>query len=189
MTAAPSTVRTARVGVTGHVDVPEETVDWIRRQLTVRLRDLSSPGWRGITCLARGADQIFAHVVLALHGRLQVVLPAEDYEREVVDEANRETFRKLLAQAEQVRTLPLPKSDRDAYFAASATMLDDCDVLIAIWNGAPSRQRGDTADVVRAAREKQIPVTVIWPPGVERTDPAPVTAPPPVTPAAAPDRG
>jgi len=170
----------ARVGVTGHVDVPDETVDWIVGALTDRLRLVVTPGWRGITCLAMGADQIFAQVVLALNGSLHVVLPAQDYELNGIDDGNRESFRGLLALADDVETMPYLVSDRVAFFAASEQMLNRCDMLLAVWNGRPSRQMGDTADVVRKAREMHIPVTVIWPPS-----PLAGAA---VTPAAAPDR-
>ena len=155
----------ARIGVTGHVDVPDETVDWIVRALTARLRDVVVPGWRGVTCLAKGADQIFARAVLALDGSLDVVLPAKDYELSVIDDGNREHFRDLLALADDVETMPYPTSSRAAYFAASEAMLNRCDMLLAVWNGNPSRRMGDTADVVRKAREMRIPVIVIWPPG------------------------
>jgi hypothetical protein len=155
----------ARVGVTGHVDVPAETVEWIVRALTERLRAVVAPGWRGITCLAKGADQLFARAVLALDGSLQVVLPAQDYELSVIDDGNRAHFRQLLALADDVETMPYLISDRLAYVAASEEMLNRCDMLLAVWNGRPSRQMGDTADIVRKAREMQIPVTIIWPPG------------------------
>jgi len=97
-----------------------------------------------------------------------VVLPARDYERRVVDDGNRELFRRLLASAEDVETMPYPTSSRAAYFAASEAMLNRCDLLLAVWDGKPSRRVGDTADVVRKAREMRIPVTVIWPPGHSR---------------------
>jgi hypothetical protein len=32
----------------------------------------------GVTCLARGADQVFARVVLELGGEIEFVLPASD---------------------------------------------------------------------------------------------------------------
>jgi hypothetical protein len=153
----------ARVGITGHVDVPEEKLDRIVRDVTERLRDVVAPGWRGVSCLARGADQIFARAVLALGGHLDVVLPAWDYELSVIDEGNRENFRWLLASADAVVTMPFQISSRAAYFAASEAMLKRCDLLLAVWDGRESRSLGDTADVVRKAREMQIPVTVIWP--------------------------
>jgi hypothetical protein len=166
-----------RVAVTGHVDVPDETVEWIVAAITAWLRGCTTPDWRGITCLARGADQLFAQVVLALDGQLHVVLPAQDYERRVVEEANRAQFRQLLALADTVQTMDCAISSREAYLAASQEMLKGADRLLAVWDGRPSRNKGDSADVVRTAQQMQIPVTVIWPCTREST--APGAAPDP----------
>jgi hypothetical protein len=165
----------ARVGITGHVDISEETARWITHALTTRLRAVMSPGWRGITCLARGADQIFAGAVLSLGGPLDVVLPADDYERCMTGDGDQERFRSLLARAADVRTMPYPTSGRVAFLAASDAMLSRCDLLLAVWDGTPPRQMGDTADVVRRAEARRIPVAVLWPPG-EGSRPDPDTA-------------
>jgi hypothetical protein len=169
----------ARIGVTGHVDVPAATVEWVLTELTAQLRGVVTPGWRGITCLAGGADQLFARAVLALRGSLDVVLPAEDYELSGIDDGNREHFRNLLALADDVETMPYRTSNRTAYLAASEVMLSRCDLLLAVWDGKPSRTMGDTADVVRKARERRIPVQIVWP----------TQATPAVTPDVAPSRG
>jgi hypothetical protein len=51
---------------------------------------------------------------------------------------------------------------------ASQTMLDRADYLFAIWDGKPARGYGGTADVVAEARDRRIPVTIIWPEGATR---------------------
>ena len=51
---------------------------------------------------------------------------------------------------------------------ASLRMLDLAEKLIAVWDGQPARGYGGTADVVSAAKEKNIPVTIVWPPGAAR---------------------
>jgi hypothetical protein len=52
--------------------------------------------------------------------------------------------------------------------AASRAMLDKADRLFAVWDGEPARAYGGTADVVTEARQRGIPVTVIWPKGASR---------------------
>jgi hypothetical protein len=52
--------------------------------------------------------------------------------------------------------------------AASEHVLDTVDALVAVWDGRPARDYGGTADVVAAARERGLPVTVVWPDGAER---------------------
>jgi hypothetical protein len=51
---------------------------------------------------------------------------------------------------------------------ASRHMLADADVLLAVWDGQPARGYGGTADVVNAARDQGIPVTIVWPAGAMR---------------------
>jgi hypothetical protein len=51
---------------------------------------------------------------------------------------------------------------------ASLRMLVEADELLAVWDGQPARGYGGTADVVGVAREKGIPVTVVWPAGAMR---------------------
>jgi hypothetical protein len=152
-----------RVGITGHVDVPEEFVRWVVDTLTSRLQDVVAPPLHGITCLAKGADQLFANVVLALKGSYDVVLPSEDYQQQMIEDGDGEPFGALLAKATDVETMPYPTSSRAAYLAASQTMLSRCDLLLAVWDGEPSRRVGDTADVVERAKALAIPVLVVWP--------------------------
>jgi hypothetical protein len=162
-----------RIGITGHVNVSEDVARWVTTALTERLGRISGvrpgghPGGRhrlhGVTCLAAGADQIFARVVLALHGTFDVVLPARDYAVRMAETDNAAAFRELLGRARHVDTMPFATSSRNAYRAASEAMLHRCDLLLAVWDGAPSRNLGDTADVVALAREREVPVEVLWP--------------------------
>jgi hypothetical protein len=51
---------------------------------------------------------------------------------------------------------------------AGKVVVDRSSVLVAVWDGQPSRGLGGTADVVRYARERGVPVEVIWPEGATR---------------------
>jgi hypothetical protein len=152
------------IGVTGHVDMPAETTAWVEATLAARIRELGTHGWRGVTCLAKGADQLFAKVVLTLQGRYDVVLPARDYRQRMIDQGNGEQFCHLLERASTIETLPFATSSRMAYLEASRSMLDRCDVLLAVWDGRPSRRIGDTADVVAEAQRRSMKVVPVWPP-------------------------
>jgi hypothetical protein len=188
-----------RIGVTGHVHVSADVARWVAGALTERLRRLPDQSLRGVTCLAEGADQIFAAVVLALEGTIDVVLPARDYARRMAGTPNAATFGDLLRRARSVETMPFETSSRAAYLAASEAMLHRCDLLLAVWDGEPSRDVGDTADVVAKAREQRVPVEVLWPPGATRVRPprapgspvagSPVARPPVARPSVAPGPG
>jgi hypothetical protein len=160
----------SRIAVTGHVHLNGATAAWAMQALEGRLRQEGEAGVRGITCLAEGTDQIFARAVLALSGTLEVVLPARDYRKRVIRAENRTQFEELLCRATAVRTMPFDKSGRDAYLAASEAMLGSCDLLLAIWDGRPSRQPGDTANVVAKACELRLPVEILWPGANEAVD-------------------
>jgi len=152
-----------RVGITGHVALPADLVGRLRAALATRLRAVLPLGLHGVTCLARGSDQIFARAVADLGGTFEVVLPAHDYRERVVEPDNRDSFDELLGLATAIRTLPYPRSSRIAYFAASEYMLGRCDILLAVWDGSPSRNIGDAAHVVSTARDLGVPVEVHWP--------------------------
>jgi hypothetical protein len=51
---------------------------------------------------------------------------------------------------------------RDAYAHAGRYIVDHCDVLIAVWDGAPSRGRGGTAEIVQYALERNRPILRVW---------------------------
>lgn len=118
----------------------------------------------GVTCLARGADQLFARVVLDVGGSLEVVLPASDYRTKIKSE-NVERYDALLAAAESVHVMPFDTSRREAYMAASEYLLSTVEEVIAVWDGGPSGGLGGTADVAAAARQRGLTVHVVWPPG------------------------
>ena len=110
-----------------------------------------------VSSLAEGADRIVASRVLARGGRLEAVLPlpADDYATDFRDPGSRAEFAALLAAADPVTVVPADATDpsREASYArAGSAVLDRCDVLLALWDGAPARGRGGTAEVVAAAR-------------------------------------
>jgi hypothetical protein len=156
-----------RVGITGHSNLAPESVQAVADALRAALDDVGKP-LTGVSCLARGADQVFAGVVLELGGELHVVLPAADYRERKVKPDNRQAFESLFERADKVHILPFDTSNRDAYAAANDTVLSDIDVLFAVWDGMPPDGKGGTGDTVQLARERSVPVTVVWPDGVRR---------------------
>lgn len=161
-----------RIGITGHTNLSRDTVPLVAEALRGVLQDCNESELVGITCLARGPDQIFAQVVLEHGGAVEVILPAADYRERKVRSDNLTEFDHLIGRARVVRTLPFEKSTREAYMAASEEVLGSADSLIAVWDGNPSGGYGGTADVVEAARERGLTVTVIWPNGARRDPPA-----------------
>lgn len=126
-----------------------------------------------VSALAEGADRIVAHEVLKPAGgkregsKLVCVLPvaARDlalYRNDFTSEGSKREFEELRKHAWLQLEPPeenAPKDDteeqRDAgYLWAGQEVVRNCDVLIAIWDGQPSRRGGGTADLIRWAREQ-----------------------------------
>jgi hypothetical protein len=158
----------SRVAVSGHRDLTAAVARFVDQSIRHHLAQLPNDGpLVGLSCLADGADQIFARAVLDLGGALEVVVPAHRY-RDSLPAGARVGYDELIARAREVHRLDRIESTSDAHMDASLEMLKRADRLIAVWDGQPARGYGGTADVVAAARELGIPVTVIWPDGVVR---------------------
>lgn len=157
-----------RIGITGHSNLTEESIPLVAEEIRKTLAAHKGPDLVGVTCLARGADQVFAHVVLDLAGRIEVVLPAADYRDSKVNPDNAAEFDALISNAGRVHVMPYSHSNREAYMAASEHVLSTIEAMVAVWDGGPSGGHGGTADVVAAAHERDIPVTVVWPDGAAR---------------------
>jgi hypothetical protein len=132
----------------------------------VRAREPGTGNTRPV--LPRGrADQIFARAVIDLGGKLEVIVPAEEYRAGLPAEAHAE-YDDLLARAVSVHLLPFTESTPESPMAASKLMIDQVDELYAVWDGKPARAYGGTADVVAYACDHNTPVKVIWPVGATR---------------------
>jgi len=121
----------------------------------------------GLSCLADGADQIFARAVTELGGTLEAFIPAAGYRAALPVQAHPE-YDRLLAQASAIHRLPFTESTPESHMTASKLMVDAADELYAVWDGKAARAYGGTADVVAYARQHSTPVTVIWPQGAQR---------------------
>ena len=117
------------------------------------------------TSLAEGADRLVADAVLLGDpaARLVVVLPlpADDYRTDFADAASVAEFDRFLERADEVHVTG-PVDDRiAAYERAGELIAEATEVLVAVWDGAPARGPGGTAEVVAYARDLGRAVTVI----------------------------
>ncbi|QIZ35551.1 hypothetical protein [Saccharopolyspora sp. ASAGF58] len=158
----------SRIGITGHSNLSAASVPLVLKALESELSAYSGHDLVGVSCLARGADQVFAHAVLSAGGTLEVVLPAADYRERKVKADNAAEFDELISKAAKVHTMPFAESNRDAYMGASDYILDSVEAMFAVWDGQPAGGRGGTGDVVDAARERGLPIIVVWPDDAER---------------------
>jgi hypothetical protein len=159
-----------RVGITGHRDLPAPTCRLVSAAIAAQLGRFDSID--GITALAEGADQLFAEQVLKAGGALTAVVPSAHYGRSFETIAGGASYRRLRAQAREVIELPFTAPSEEAYWSAGQRIVGLAEVLLAVWDGTPSRGVGGTADVVAFAEERGVPTTVVWPPGSRRDHPA-----------------
>lgn len=155
-----------RVGVTGHQHIPPHALEPIADGIRSLLVQLDQPV-EGYSSLAEGADQLFARIVLEHGGTVHAIIPAENYDT-AFDEPGRAVYVSLLDAATSIERLPFKEPGEAAYDAAGHRVVDHSDVLVAVWDGEPARGRGGTADAVRFARERGVPVHIVWPDGVTR---------------------
>ena len=69
-------------------------------------------------------------------------LPREEYVRDFQSDESKREFDDLLSQAREVMELGPSESREKAYERVGHYVVDRCDVLIAVWDGQPSRGRG-----------------------------------------------
>lgn len=149
------------LGITGHQRLADESAwPWVQRALAEQLAQAARP-LVVISSLAIGADQVGARLALVMGGSVRAVLPFPDIERTFDSEGLRE-FLVLRSRAE-VEVLDASGSDETAFLAAGRRVVDLADRMIAVWDGAPARGKGGTADIVAYARSVGVPVVQIDP--------------------------
>jgi hypothetical protein len=156
-----------RIAISGHRGFSPQVAALIEHAIRAELSPYASDDLVGISCLADGADQIFARAVVDRGGKLEVVVPAERYRDALPEEAHRD-YDELISRAVAVRRMDHVESTAESHMDASIEMLKHAEILFAVWDGLAARSFGGTADVVSRAREIGLPVTVIWPEGAYR---------------------
>jgi hypothetical protein len=147
-----------RLAVTGHRGLSEKTPALVDAALRSEIsKRAEGSALVGLSCIADGADALFARAILDHGGTLHVIVPAHMY-RDGLPQDHHATYDALMADAAEIIRLDYVKSDSNAHMDASPRMLADADELLAIWDGQPARGQGGTADVVYAARDQGIPV-------------------------------
>ena len=142
-----------RVGITGHQRLSSSADwQWVEEAIKNGLAALAG-NLMGFSSLALGADQRFAEIVLKRGGALTVIVPFADYETKFAEGADRDSYKRLLAQASFVEVLQSAGSNREAYFRAGKQVVNRSELLIAVWDGKLAAGLGGTADVVGYARQ------------------------------------
>jgi len=156
-----------RIGVTGHMNITDTTAVLVYAAVRELVTAHRADELTGVSCLARGADSVFARAVLDAGGRLEVVLPSRNYRAAKVKPGHAAEFDDLIARAAEVQVMDFDDAGRQAYEAANEAVLGRIAHLVAVWDGEAG-QGGGTGSVVELARTRGVPVSIIWPTGALR---------------------
>ncbi|WP_255948852.1 hypothetical protein [Streptomyces odontomachi] len=156
-----------RLGITGHRGMPASSQELIRTELAKVVQEHNPSQLVGVSCIADGPDAWFAQEILAHGGRIEVVVPAEEY-RAGLPEDHHAVYDELVEHSGKVHSTGMKASTSEAHQAGSELLVNLVDELVAVWDGLPARGYGGTADVVAYARQTGVPVRVIWPEGASR---------------------
>lgn len=137
-----------RIGVTGHQDRPGINWSWVTQAVQNQIANLHEVT-KALSSLAAGSDQVFAEVAISRQIPILAVVPVANYEL-YFKGADLIGYQRLLSQAEVVRLNWKGEAER-AFFEAGKFIVDNVDVLFAIWDGQEAEGLGGTADVVAYA--------------------------------------
>ena len=148
------------VGFTGHQERPGIQWSWVEQTLSAELSKLGNVQ-KAFSCLAAGSDQRFAEAAITLNIPVVAVVPLEGYER-FFNEVDLSNYQRLLKQCQVVK-LAWEGDPERAFFEAGKFIVDRCNLLFAVWDGASAEGLGGTGDVVGYAQQKHRPVVHINP--------------------------
>jgi len=158
------------IGVTGHrrldnipmlINAIKTAIEKVRKmvpplRITPLVFTILSP-------LAEGADRLVVREVLKYpESTLEVVLPMEknNYLQDFETAESKAEFEELISLARSVRVLPSKNSRTEAYEQVGRYVVNQCEVLVALWNGNQASGRGGTQEIVDYARETKCPL--VW---------------------------
>jgi len=157
-----------RIGVTGHRILMEvdKIAEGIEEALAMIQSAYGEQPLAVLSSLAEGADRLVAEAVLKKpDSSLIAIIPfnMKDYITDFgeKDSASRAQFDSLLSKASEVVELPEAATREEGYAQGGDYAVDNCDVLIAVWDGQEALGRGGTGEMVARARSQGKPVLIV----------------------------
>lgn len=141
------------IGVTGHQLLGDnDVVNWLTEELSKEIALLHPT--RAYSCLAIGADQIFAKLIVERKIPLISIIPSQNYHL-TFDEIHKTLYRNLRQQSSEIITLQYKEPSEEAYMEAGKTIVGYSDTVFAIWDGLPAKGLGGTGDIVGYAMKQK----------------------------------
>ncbi|MBV9755917.1 MAG: hypothetical protein JO047_02590, partial [Alphaproteobacteria bacterium] len=164
----PTPPSVLHVGMIGHRNLPAQDPSVLGRTIDEVLARIAAQAsghaeLRAVCALAAGADLLLAAAALA-HGYTLLAplpFPRDIYREDLADEESRSAYDAILARAARVYELNGDRKAGDAYQAVGRLLLEQSDLLVAVWDGEREKGIGGTGEIVREALAAGIPVVVI----------------------------
>jgi len=155
-----------RIGITGHrvLSKPQSVEAGILEVLSKIISIYPNGKFTICSALAEGADCLFVEKSIdQLQAKLEVrlPLPVSEYRKDFSTPESLEIFERLLKLADNISQEKILDSRESAYLAAGKYILNQCDILVAIWDGQKARGQGGTGEIVHLAREYGCPLAWI----------------------------
>jgi len=144
------------IGITGHRDIVETKK--LKQDITKLFENLHSQNQETklLSPLADGADRFVADVYLEVFkDKAKLVVPMPfDQERymEDFDSTSKEEFLEYLKMADEV--FEVENNQGCHYKSVGVYVVDNSDMLLALWDGTFNAKSGGTGDIVAYARDK-----------------------------------
>lgn len=150
------------LGFTGHRDVVAPEI--VRKSLARLLAVLKDNKGRisVVSSAASGSDCMFLNLVEKYNFPKKLILPfpeprfSEDFSDSEWDLAEQH-----IETAYDVEVVETASNDVQAYLEAGLRTLEQCDVLIAVWDGLPARGTGGTEEIITQARLLKHPLILV----------------------------
>ena len=136
-------------GITGHREL--QNLEWIKETMKEVIGEMGIT--YGVTCLATGADELFAELLRQKNINYTAVIPCIHYDKTFEKE---ELNKFVLSRNKASKLIELNNDNpsEKAFDEAGNTVVDNSEILIAIWNGQEAKGLGGTADIVEYAKTK-----------------------------------
>ncbi len=153
------------VAVTGHRDVvvTQTLLDHIDTFFDTLCSQYSEV--RLLSPLAEGADSVVAEVFLSYQKdktscRLEVPLPMEETAYITLwPDVSKKRYQRLSADAKNVYVIP--KVLKDPYENLGHYLVENAQILLALWDGKENHKTGGTAEVVNYAKSQNLRTTIV----------------------------
>lgn len=145
-----------KVGITGHQNlIDSATIEWLTKEVENEIKNMKIE--EAYSCLAIGADQLFAKIILAHKISLVVVIPCREYVK-TFNSGDIKIYKSFVKQATNKIQLTFDSPSEEAFYEAGKTVVKNSDVVFAFWDNLPAKGLGGTADIVSHAKNlnKQI---------------------------------